>query len=156
MHTPEVICPYCGKPAVKALGSDIYMGRPELAHKQYWACWSCDAWVGCHPNTDYKPLGRLADPALRKAKTAVHAVFDTLWKNSGYKQKRINRGKAYADLAAKLDLPIEQCHIGMFDLETCERAIKACHELKEQQGLKQRTIAVSANRRPRRRSPSWQ
>jgi hypothetical protein len=121
-------CPYCKREAVIATGRDVYPYRDDLAAKNFWVCWPCDAWVGCHPDTK-TPLGRLADAKLRKAKQAVHAIFDTLWKNSGLKQKRLNRSKAYADLAEKLGITVVECHIGMFDLETCERAIQACEEL---------------------------
>ena len=110
----KVTCPYCGDTATLSGGDVIYPHRPDLHHKKFYRCELCDAYVGCHPGT-ITPLGRLANAELRKAKTQAHAAFDPLWK-TGY----MSRSAAYAWLAKCLKLPPEQCHIGMFDVATCE------------------------------------
>ena len=117
----QVVCPYCMEPAEKVTGEAIYPHRPDLYNKMFYQCEDCEAYVGCHPGTD-KPLGRLANAQLRRAKSAAHAVFDPIWKN-GSKQ----RGEAYAWLAAQLSIDKNDCHIGMFDVGTCQRVIEICN-----------------------------
>ncbi len=47
----------------------------------------------------------------------------------------VTTGKeAYAWLAAALGLHVDQCHIGMFDLATCERVMKLCDKKVEVTG----------------------
>lgn len=114
-----MICPYCNKTAILTTGQIIYPHRSDLAHLRFWQCKPCDAYVGCHKNSkDYKPLGRLANTELREWKMKVHEVFDPLWKNNG-----ISRDKAYQKLSQLLNLRKSDCHIGMFDVETCKRAV---------------------------------
>ena len=123
-----VICPYCSHPAKSATGADIYPHLPEIAHKQFYRCQPCNAWVGCHDGTD-KPLGRLADAELRMAKRQCHALFDPLWKRRmviSDCKKQVARGLGYAWLARELGIDAKDCHIGMFDLPTCRRVIAIC------------------------------
>ena len=68
-----------------------------------------------------KPLGRLADAALRKWKMAAHASFDPLWKTGPFRGRR---KAAYGWLAEQMGLPIEKTHIGMFDIPQCQEVIK--------------------------------
>lgn len=111
-------CPYCCGEAELVTGQAIYPHRPDLAHKRFYRCHSCDAYVGCHPGTT-KPLGRLANASLRQAKQRAHKSFDPLWKTG-----RMKRGQAYAWLAQQLGIPKQDCHIGMFDEDTCERVVR--------------------------------
>ncbi len=121
-------CPYCGK------GSQLlFVNAPgyPYGHRDYgpvYVCVPCKAWVCCHAFT-IRPLGRLADAALRKAKMQAHEVFDFMWQ----KRARLSaippseaRRAGYAWLAKQLNLPIEQCHIGMMDLEACRRVCSIC------------------------------
>lgn len=114
-------CDYCGNISLRATGADIYPRRPDLASKVMFVCWPCGAWVGCHPGTD-KPLGRLANQSLRAAKMDAHAAFDPLWRG----KPKGERGRAYAWLADQLGIPQGDCHIGMFDVETCKRVVAIC------------------------------
>lgn len=114
-------CPYCGEEAVLTTGAVIY---PRLAHlhaNTMYSCLPCGAWVGCHEGTT-RPLGRLANAELRQAKMATHRVFDRIWKDG----PKGARGAAYHWLAGALGISIEDCHIGMFDVAMCRRAIAAC------------------------------
>lgn len=122
-----MICPYDSAPVILADSVLIY-GR---SYGPIWLCSNyprCDAYVGCHPNTD-KPLGRLANKELRAAKTAAHAMFDPLWKKKlsrdGGKKCR-SRGAGYAWLAKQLGIPTQDCHIGMFDVELCRKVVAVC------------------------------
>lgn len=123
-----VTCDYCGEPAELVDGRTIYPHRPDLAHKSFYRCWPCKAYVGCHPGTK-KPLGRLATAALRKAKQNAHAAFDPIWKapKSNGKRKQA-RNEAYAWLAKKLGVHPDKCHIGMFDESMCARTIAICED----------------------------
>lgn len=116
-------CPYCGQSPKKVFGLTLYPHRPDLAEKKFWQCAPCDAYVGCHPNQDWVPLGRLANAELRAAKVRAHAALDPLWKSG-----RMTRGMAYQWLAQKLKIEKSQCHIGMFDVETCNRVVEVCDE----------------------------
>lgn len=130
----KVICPYCYEPARLVTGERIYPHRPDLAEKRFWHCEDCEAWVGCHPRNPHfgqdgtAPLGRLADRALRQAKQRAHAAFDPLWQPRSGKRCFGHRKEAYAWLAAQLGIGVEDCHIGMFDVETCNRVVQACLE----------------------------
>lgn len=124
-----VICPYCGEHAALVTGDVVYPHRPDLYLKKFWNCAPCGAYVGCHaPNSKLgfdgtQPLGRLANAELRKAKSAAHAVFDPLWQDKGYFKSRI---KAYNWLADKLKIPVVECHIGEFDIATCDKVVQLC------------------------------
>jgi len=86
-HKPRalrVTCPYCQSAAKLVGGRAIYPHRPDLAAKRFWQCKPCDAYVGCHEagngqGDGTKPLGRLANAELRKAKKDAHYAFDRLW-----------------------------------------------------------------------------
>ena len=117
------ICTYCGKESLKVCGKEIYPHRKDLYKKIFYKCNDCNAYVGCHENTD-KPLGILADENLRKIKTMAHRVFDPLWKNNIF----LNRLDAYKWLSEKMNIPLSECHIGMFNTEQCLKVIKYCSE----------------------------
>lgn len=123
-ETRKPVCPYCGKDAKLVEGREVYPYRYDLYDKRFWTCAPCDARVGCHNGTD-RPLGRLADGALRRAKMAAHAAFDPLWKSGA-----MRRENAYAWLAVRLGIEdvAKDCHIGEFDVATCERVVAICNE----------------------------
>lgn len=120
MQSRNPACPYCGKMSVQTSGREIYPHRPDLYSKVFYQCAPCDAYVGCHPGTD-RPMGRLANAELRRAKLAAHAAFDPIWKGG-----RRNRRSAYKWLAGKLGISPDECHIGMFDVERCRKVIAIC------------------------------
>jgi len=123
----SIDCPYCGKPAEFVSGPEIYPHRGDLASKQYWLCRKCDAYVGCHQNTT-TPLGRLADPKLRKAKIAAHAAFDPIWRSAHESRRPKARRDAYKWLAEALGMRPADTHIGMFDEKMCMRVVTLCKE----------------------------
>lgn len=118
----ELLCAYCQQPTKLVGGDVIYPHRPDLAEKRFYQCEPCVAYVGCHPGTE-KPLGRVANAALRAAKMKAHGAFDAIWKGGGMK-----RGQAYAWLRTKMGLEEDACHIGMFSVEQCEEVIRHCDE----------------------------
>ena len=127
-----VTCTYCGKPAQLLTGNVLYPGRLDFANSNFWKCFGCDAYVGCHRAGTYsvvkghrvehvgtEPLGILANAQLRRAKSAVHEVFDPLWKSG-----LMGRNAAYQWLAKQLGIPKRLCHIGLFDIERCNQVIR--------------------------------
>lgn len=117
------LCPYC-------FSKTEYVDSIEVYSRSYgmiYLCRPCKAWVGVHKNTD-RALGRLADCELRDAKKLAHFYFDSLWKRkmSQGLNKNHARGKAYRWLAGELNIDPELCHIGMFDVEQCNRVIELC------------------------------
>lgn len=119
MRTEAPVCPYCGHKSKPVKGYEIYpYAQGELAMKNFFQCMPCDARVGTHKVSGL-PLGRLADEELRKAKMKAHGAFDVLWR-----EKYMTRGEAYAWLAGEMDLEIDACHIGMFDVKMCNEVYK--------------------------------
>lgn len=132
------ICPYCGQPSVRIRADEFYnyKGTGELM-----VCKKCNAWVGCYksgPNKG-KPMGRLANRNLRKAKVAAHAELDRLW------HTKEERSALYARLSEHLGLPPEYTHIGMFSEATCLKVLDFCYK----QGVKGMNFVVRDDICPR-------
>ncbi|MDS4028615.1 MAG: zinc-finger-containing protein [Candidatus Contendobacter sp.] len=134
----KLLCPYCGAVAGKVNGRVIYPHRPDLYHKAFYQCPPCDAYVECHPGTD-RPLGRLANAELRRAKSAAHAAFDPLWKQGPWTRKQ-----AYSWLAKQLGIAAEECHIGHFDIEQCRRVVTVCKTMTTRDGATSHEVHQSA------------
>lgn len=126
-------CPYCSNEPELVGGNVIYPHRADLAHLNFYLCRPCNAYVGCHRGTT-NPLGRLANAELRQAKMEAHNAFDPLWKFNTFYGQRLKRAKAYEWLAGKLGIDAKDCHIGMFDVSTCQRVVEICREVLEQGG----------------------
>lgn len=113
------LCPYCTGFSERVDGTAIYPHRPDLAHKVFYRCAPCDAYVGCHPNSTV-PLGTLANAELRRWRARLHAVFDPVWQNAGFPG---GRRLAYRRLARLMNLAPDDCHIALFDKDQCREAI---------------------------------
>jgi hypothetical protein len=117
------ICPYCTKPTE-------YVDIKEVKRKSsgmIYLCRSCNAYVGVHKGTD-QALGRLANAELRKAKMEAHYWFDQIARTKVINEVwpvfikgASNRSKSYLWLSKHLGISVDKCHIGMFDVEMCER-----------------------------------
>lgn len=117
----RVLCNYCGNAAQLHGGKDVYPHRKDLAEHNFWVCWSCDAWVGCHVGGDgQEPLAELANEDLRSARMSAHAAFDPLWKNG-----EMSRDAAYDWLSAATKIPRMRCRIAMLDVDECRRVVAA-------------------------------
>lgn len=126
---PEVICDYCMHPAQLVSGEEIH--GDFFKDKHFWLCVSCDAWTGVHPNSNFKPLGRLADKDLRGARKEANELFDKVVRKKMHQHQipfDYARFKVYRWLRQKLVIPIDQCRIGKFDLELCRQCVFACRE----------------------------
>jgi len=123
------ICPYCSNPTDYVDSIEIYQTR---SYGMVYLCRPCSAYVGVHKGTN-KALGRLANAELRKAKMEAHKWFDQIAKTEAgvinsvwpeFVKVTSNREKAYLWLSKMLGIPSDDCHIGMFDVETCDRVIE--------------------------------
>ena len=109
----KVICPYCGKHAEYVDSKDIY----GISYGMIYLCRDCCAYVGCHRGSK-RPLGQLADADTRKWRHRAHSCFDWLWRKHYF-----SRGGAYRWLAEQMGLDVKLTHIGMFDVEQCQKVI---------------------------------
>lgn len=135
-------CGSCNRASRLTDGREIYPHRPDLAERKIWKCDGCTGRVGCHPGTTV-PLGTPANAELRNARSILHKQrFDPIWKTAdqtgGYRPedekarwriRRAARTRLYAFLADKLEIDVDACHIGMFDLKTCRRAWTALKDV---------------------------
>lgn len=123
------ICRYCGSPVVFTSNAEIY-GK-EYGNGKCYLCRNCRAFVGVHTGTE-TPLGTLANEELRRYRKAAHFWFDKIWK----KPTRITtRYKAYEWLSDELRLPRAKTHIGMFEKDQCEQAIKIAQRILQENGV---------------------
>lgn len=104
-------CYYCGADTVLENSSVVY-GQD---HGMVWRCAPCDAYVGCHGDTD-RSKGFVANKMLRNLRKRAHAAFDPLWRDGG----PMSRDAAYAELSKHLKTPPDETHIGMFDSDQCQ------------------------------------
>lgn len=112
-----IICKKCNKKAELVTGKYIHPFNNRYKHNNYYICKVCGDYVGCHKGTT-KALGALANKELRKKRVQVHQEFDLLWNTT------TTRKQAYINFAKKLNISLSECHIAMFDDETCDRALR--------------------------------
>lgn len=112
-------CPYCGQDTIFTDSKIIY----DKSYGMVYTCANypfCDAYVGVHKGTK-TALGRLANRELRELKKQAHLLFDELWKS-----KRMSRKHAYKWLSEQLKIPVQDTHIGYFDIGNTKKVINIC------------------------------
>lgn len=117
-----LICPTCGKYARLSTRAEVGRGPKHLKDEAIYVCEDypqCDTYVGCHRGTR-EPLGTMADRDLRYRRVKAHKAFDWAWTS-----KRLSRTEAYELLADVLGVTKDEAHIGMLDLEQCQKVIDA-------------------------------
>jgi hypothetical protein len=127
------ICPYCNCETELVEGNKIYPNRsyeeprPTFLDKKYYVCIkNRQHYVGTYADNKTS-LGRVADKELRSLKRQGHNCFDPLWKTKRhFKSQRL----AYKWLSKKMNIPLEETHFGMFDIDQCKMAIGFCQNLK--------------------------
>ena len=88
-------------------------------------CTECGAYVGTHKPRPKEALGILGNKEMRDMKMKCHDLFDKKWKNEPTSRKRhIARKKAYKELSEKMQIPVEECHFGYFDIDMLNRAFE--------------------------------
>ncbi|MDE1484376.1 zinc-finger-containing protein [Xenorhabdus bovienii] len=90
----------------------------------FYVCWSCDARVGMHPDTNI-PLGYLADEPTRRARRDGKEEFEEMRKRGNFE-----RTEAYRWLAWRLGISFRKCHFGWFDTDMCNKAANICRGFK--------------------------
>lgn len=128
------ICRYCGGavhlvPAAKVYGPAAAK-RLGLEREKFYQCQNCNARVGCHKGSA-RPLGNLANEALRMKRMETHQVFDSFWKERG-----MSRTQGYKWMAKKLRLSEELAHIGGFEMDRCQKLIRLLSGGKERKRRK--------------------
>ncbi len=112
-------CLFCSGNVHVATHQQVY-GRDYSDWPYVYLCQGCGAYVGLHPFTAI-PLGTLADKATRQARKSCKTPFENIWR-SGH----MSRSQAYGWLAAKMEIPTEQCHLGWLDIKQCQQAKQIC------------------------------
>lgn len=114
------VCNCCGGQVECVSNAAIY--RREYGEWPWaFVCQQCRAYVGLHPFTGIA-LGTLADEPTREARKRAKAAFNPIWQDGHMKRR-----EAYAWLAAQLGIAnVDECHIGWFDTETCNRVAAIC------------------------------
>lgn len=129
------ICRYCGGavhlvPAAKVYGPAAAK-RLGLEREKFYQCQNCNARVGCHKGSA-RPLGNLANEALRMKRMETHQVFDSFWKERG-----MSRTQGYKWMAKKLRLSEELAHIGGFEMDRCQKLIRLCEKERNKEKKKE-------------------
>jgi hypothetical protein len=129
-------CHLCTGEEIEIVGhKEIYNGREYGEWPWCYRCKSCKAYVGMHPFTNL-PLGTLADEALRQARKYGKEPFELL-----HKSGKMTRDQAYAELAAALDIPQNECHFGWFDEPMCWEAMEWAIEKQKELGIYVRPVS---------------
>lgn len=80
------ICRYCGGVVHLVSAADVYgmaaAKRLGIEQENFYQCQNCNARVGCHKGTT-RPLGNLANEALRMKRKETHQIFDSFWRERG-------------------------------------------------------------------------
>lgn len=117
MALDDLECPECGAPMV--------LRKSPKHDNPFYGCSKfpeCRGTHGAHPNG--APLGVPADKATKDARIQAHLLFDKLWKDRGPMERR----EAYEWLQGAMKMTADECHIGRFDIETCQCAEKVIRE----------------------------
>jgi len=120
----QEICRYCGG-VIRLVNAEKIYGdkaakRLGLTGEKIYQCQNCNARVGCHKGTT-RPLGNVANEALRLKRIETHHIFDAFWKS-----QHMTRTGAYKWLSQRMRLPAKQTHIGGFEMDQCQQVIELC------------------------------
>ena len=119
MEIPTV-CRYCGGKIIKTTTRAIY----PKGNAPIYLCSNCNAYVGCYE--DGRPMGKVANTVLRLKRQETHRIFDRFWKAQGW-----SRSAAYRWLARQLHIPEKRAHIGLMEMDECDRVIRICQNYKK-------------------------
>lgn len=92
------------------------MVKTETSYGDRWDCPDQDCTVACWDGDTSTP----ADAETREARKETHELFDPLWQKGEFE----SREDAYEWLADRMDIPVDKCHIGMFDFDQCHYAMQ--------------------------------
>ena len=104
-HQKAPKCPTCGR-------------KPKEIHTRYgWRRDCCGLWA-------WGKNAPLVSRETHQARSYAHKVFDSLWQSG-----LVGRSRAYALLAAELEIDPADCHMKLMDRETAERVPGAVHAI---------------------------
>jgi zinc-finger-containing domain len=113
------VCPYCGQDAEL---TDKHFVAAHGCEGLVWWCRPCKAWAKAYPNSPtHKPMGRLANHALRVLHIRAWFEFRDVWQAFNWTQH-----KAQLWLAGELGIQPQYCQIGFFDEVMSQRVIDLC------------------------------
>jgi len=121
-HKKQLLCPYCGAQALLREGSFLFV---DAYVKHLYVCArypDCDSYVAAHDGSK-KPMGSLANGALRKKRILAHHEFDRLWKGDS---PVFTRKQAYSWLSDILGGHLQHIHIGNMGEGWCDLVISMC------------------------------
>jgi len=111
---PALECPECSRPMPLIRRRRGYFYRCERFP-------TCSGRHSAHD--DGRPHGVPAGSETKHLRTVAHAALDEL-----VRARRWRLADAYRWLAREMRLSYKECHIGRFDLATCNRAIEICNQ----------------------------
>lgn len=116
-------CNLCG-------GEVVYQSNALVYGKEYgsgmcYFCLQCGAYVGTHKPRPKEALGILANREMRHMKSLCHDVFDRMWNDSA------ERTELYIELANALNIPVEECHFGYFNLSMLNKSYSILRRWKD-------------------------
>ena len=120
-------CNLCSGRVIYTTNDRVYGKRYGSGYCYY--CTKCGAYVGTHGPRPRDALGLLADEQMRKAKIACHDIFDSKWRKHVKAHKK--RDDLYYWLAQKLDIPLDECHFGWFDIDMLIKAYQVLLTIKD-------------------------
>ena len=132
-HKKQIICPYCGAQALLREGSFLF---EDVYVKHLYVCVrypECDSYVAAH-DSSRKPMGSLANGALRKKRVLAHQEFDRLWNGNA---PVFTRKQAYNWLSDKLGGHVHHMHIGSMGEGMCALVIQESRRVLRMQKEKQ-------------------
>lgn len=122
MELKPTKCNICGEETVIYTSNKVIYGKEYGSGKCYY-CTNCGAYVGTHKPRPEEALGLLATKEMRDMKMQCHDLFDAMWRNiENKKEQHKARNKAYKRLARELNIPVEECHFGWFDMNMLTKA----------------------------------
>ena len=120
-------CNLCG--GIVRYGSNAEIYGTEYGSGKCYICSSCGAYVGTHKPRPKEALGLLANAEMRNAKRICHDRFDRLWKEKKHARKK--RDRLYQRMAEIMDIPLEMCHFGYFDMDMLRKAYLAIVQIEK-------------------------
>lgn len=126
MRDEAPVCPYCGRRSVLRPAEYVYGKDTINKGSLLYVCSGypdCKAYVGVHEGTK-KPKGTLADSELRNKRIRAHRALEQIVRTG-----HMGREDVYQSLSLRLNIPVEETHIGNFSDYLCEQTILECEDI---------------------------
>lgn len=124
----KVTCPFCDQPAEWVSHAEIYGKVFNKDAHMIWLCRPCDAYVGTHQNSK-RPLGQMANAHMRRARKLTKELFINKCLMGNWKCNKTLKSAAYAMLADRMGITVDECHFGDFTVEQCRDAYRILQKI---------------------------